>query len=302
MTTGPPDSRNVRQRIGQVIVGSTDEEKRAVMQEIKRQKPFLLDYDIDSSIVLHLCRSFTDFVQQPDPPLTLDPVPVLNMIRTAIKTIPTCGMVNEPLREGSGVSLHDHVVPLVAAVLLRLPAPHFSHTERLLVQFLMDPGNGLRAGSDGRLVHSCSERQSKIRIPQTEFLCQLALQFPANDFRRNNITSLISRFMRFMDSDSQQFLIRKYDPCTNAFHFALTYLSNEQKEADLKRLVDQIFDSDSCSLTHVQSACHLLTLVSQPDETTVRKMKELVVNFSDKTSDPAVSQVISQCERLLSGI
>lgn len=293
------DARAVRQRLGQVIVAATDEEKKAVMQEVKRLKPFRvdLDLDLDSSIVLHLCRSLKDFADSQTPDAS--PSLVLNVVRTVICTLPTCKILNEPVCGSPAVSLWDNVVQLAAAVLIRLPVDHFRDVELLLLKFLINTDiiSAALAMDIWCIIFRAAE---EVQVTQTELLMQLALSFPPYDVRRNNIHLLISRFMNFMDEEIQQYLVKKYNPITNGFHFALKYLTAEEKEAELKRLLDQVFGSNSCIFNFTHCICHLLTLVPVPDEMTVTKVTQLVDSFKDKISDPAAEHAIADCVRLLS--
>ena len=85
-----PTAREVRQRLHQVIAAADEEERKAVLEEVKRIKPFGVDHGLNYSIVEHLCRSLDEFAQQSDPPVPL----VHNVIQTIINTIPADPDVN----------------------------------------------------------------------------------------------------------------------------------------------------------------------------------------------------------------
>lgn len=294
-----PDARAVRNRLSEVIVGANDIEKRLVMQLIKRVKPFTVEHDVDTSISLHLKRCLTDIQQQES---EFDHILALNIIKTIINASSRCQVMNEVTRESEdedAVSVYDRLVPLIAAVLLRIPAKYYKQTEQMLFCYLMDT-DMIRVSMVSDIWCILCRASEPLQQPLAEFLFLTALSFEVHDIRRYNIHSLLRRMMRFMDSECHSFLTSRYDPAFNSFDFALQYLSEEKKAVDLNRLVENIFNSDSCVLSHVESACQLLALVSQPDESMVVMMRDLVTGLSDGSHEPGVRMRIRECERVLS--
>ena len=288
--------QQLKQRLREVIVLDKPEECNDVLREVRRHT-FLLELEMDSAIVLHFCRCLSHFLQQQS---DIDTTLALNIIRSILKTLPTARMLNEVVEtspDGSQSSLYDKVVPLVAAVMMRLPIKDYPQTEQLLISYLTGPDvvPALLLADVWCLLARAAE---PLQMHLSQFLCRLAPCLPATPVRRH----LLQRLIGFMDEEMQHSLFSTFNPLTNGLHFALRHLSQEKLQQMLPPALDRLFAAESCIVSDVEAVCHLLALLPQTEPELVQQIRELTASMGDVVDDQEEGDRLTECVQLLHNI
>jgi hypothetical protein len=162
--------------------------------------------------------------------------------------------------------VYSAVIPLITAVIFKLPTEFFPHIEDLLLKNLLssDPIR-VMVSSD---IWCCVVRANQASL--LRHICFL------NSIPKEQVTQLWSRMMAFCEDGDKEIILERLGPLDKVA--VIDHINEVDRIRTLKTLIEVIFSDANCVLNNVVAASHFMASLSS--ETLHRELgKDIVDNM-----------------------